>query len=274
MTSSQPQPGTTNPVSNPSYTTIELHSPSTLIKSPHLPALFSLVNHTFNLAHQRDGHSYLPWDERTRLKTHEQLGQEVGPDGFILMMLDDSSTPDTTHENASYQTKGDEGFVSPGGQRIVGTASAKPYAVTKTYGEAGGEVHHFFKRPPPTASTEIPDDTPQWEVLAMAVDPTLQGRGLATQLMNLTVDEIKRRCGSNLRDPDTATSDATGSKSEDVNIYQRKEVLLLLSTLKDLNETYYAKRGWTATATREFPKGTLGSRDGFRVVEMFKRVAL
>ena len=111
----------------------------------------------------------------------------------------------------------------------------------------------------------------------MAVDPTLQGRGLATQLMNLTVDEIKRRCGSNLRDPSadqthTAPSDSGGAES--TKIEKRKEVVLLLSTMKELNEDYYAKRGWTTTATREFPKGTLGSSEGFRVVEMFKRVVL
>ncbi len=98
----------------------------------------------------------------------------------------------------------------------------------------------------------------------MVVDPSLQGRGLATQLTNLTIDEIKRRCGSDLHPPPSNPSKAS----------QKDKITLLLSTMKDLNENYYLKRGWTTTDTRSFPPGTMGSRDGFSVVEMCKTIAL
>lgn len=84
----------------------------------------------------------------------------------------------------------------------------------------------------------------------MAVDPALQGQGLASQLLDLTIEEIKKR-----------------ERGE-------KEVVLLLSTMKAMNEGFYARRGWTASNTRVFPRGTSGSRDGFAVVEMYRLVRL
>jgi len=188
-------------------------------------------------------------------------------------MLQQPTAHETQSEKEGKQT-GWENFRSPGGQRVIGTASAKPYTVAKTDGkEPTDGVHLLFKRVP-APQTDVDDGTPQWECLSMVIDPTLQGRGLATQLMNLTVDEIKRRGGSGLRDP-SATRDMSEAKASDgTNDEKKKELMLPLSTMKDLNEGYYAKRGWTATATKEFPKGTRGSRDGFRIVEMFKRVEL
>ena len=259
----------------PSCTTFELHTPASLLDSPHLPALFSLINRCFNEAHGKDGRSLLPPSELARLQTHEQLGEEVGPDGFILVMLQQSNES-TDHEVNQYAK--DRGFISPTGQRVIGSASAKPYTISKPNKELPG-VTGLFKRLPPANSSEKNDDddhTPQWEILAMSVDPVLQGRGLASQLMNLTIDEIKRRCGSGLRDTNIQIKDSnepniTTAVSEGE---KKKEVMLLLSTMQVLNESYYAKRGWTTTNTRWFPKGTSGSRDGFAVVEMFKRVEL
>lgn len=98
----------------------------------------------------------------------------------------------------------------------------------------------------------------------MAVDPLLQGRGLATEFMNLTIDEIKRRCRSNLRSIISNSSEENG----------KGKLMLLLSTMQNLNEGYYLRRGWTTTETRSFPPGTMGSRNGFSVVEMFKSVDL
>lgn len=48
----------------------------------------------------------------------------------------------------------------------------------------------------------------------------------------------------------------------------------MLSSMQELNETYYAKRGWTTTGVRRFQPGTMGSRDGFGVVEIMKIVDL
>lgn len=91
------------------------------------------------------------------------------------------------------------------------------------------------------------------------MDLELQGRGLAKQLMDITVEEIRTR---------VARSGGGLSEEEGVGA----QILLLLSTMQELNETYYAKRGWTTTGLRRFPPGTSGSRDGFGVVEMMKIV--
>ncbi|KAL6718692.1 hypothetical protein ACLMJK_002926 [Lecanora helva] len=268
MTSHASEPQDT-PNAAPSYTSIELHSSSTLLNSPHLPTLFALINYTFNVGHNPKGHSYIPWSDHPRLMTLEQLGEEVGPDGFILLMLEQNPPQRNQVDLQNSSQAKSEGFLSPSGQRIIGTASAKPYTITKKEPEQG-IVSSFFKRPPPSTMASTTDDgTPQWEILAMVVDPALQGRGVATQLMNLTVDEIKRRCGSNLRDP--GAEDSTNAKDGQE---KKNELLLLLSTMADINESYYAKRSWTATAKRKMPKGTLGSEEGFSVVEMFKRVPL
>lgn len=57
---------------------------------------------------------------------------------------------------------------------------------------------------------------------------------------------------------------------EDGWVGERGKIVLLLSTMQELNEGYYAKRGWKATVLRRFPPGTMGSRDGFGVIEMMK----
>lgn len=255
MASSNTQSQSATASQSSAYSTIELHTPTTLIASPHLPALFNLINRTFDAGHNKDGHSLLPQTELARLETHSQLGEEVGPDGFILIMLQSPSSPSSLPASNG-------GYFSPSGHRVMGTASARPYVPTHTIASADDVSHsaRLFKRPPPPKNSSEDDGTPQWEILAMVVDPPLQGRGLATQLMNLTIDEIRRRCGSGLRDSTSAPSSET--------------VMLLLSTMKSLNESYYAKRGWTTTENRYFPPGTKGSRDGFTVVEMFKSVAL
>lgn len=92
----------------------------------------------------------------------------------------------------------------------------------------------------------------------MAVDPSLQGRGLASQLMNLTIDEIKRRCRS-------GSQSTPSSPSKEI---ADGKVILLISVMKDVYEAYYLKRGWTTTATKEIQPGMMGSQDGFSVVDM------
>ena len=143
-----------------------------------------------------------------------------------------------------------------GDEKVMATASAKPYTSHKT--PANGErSESLFKRQPGTdRELEKYKALPKWEVLVMVVEPELQGRGIAGQLMGMTVEEIKRRC----------VTDPKGKESG--------KVMLMLSSMQELNETYYAKRGWTTTGVRRFQPGTMGSRDGFGVVEMMKIVDL
>ena len=164
---------------------------------------------------------------------------------------------------------------------VIATASAKPYVPPEPYNnEAGiGEASEkLFKRQPGTDNALAAyAELPKWEILCMCVEPTLQGRGIAGQLMGLTVEEIKRRVVEGTKEAqesENAQKDINGEDRNGTDEKAKGEVLLMLSSMQELNEAYYAKRGWQTTGVRRFPPGTMGSRDGFGVVEMMKVVSL
>lgn len=157
-------------------------------------------------------------------------------------------------------------------EKVIGTASSKPYLgpkvddTEKKGGKSGAsDATALFKRQPGTEK-ELAEHAglPKWEILVTVVDVKLQGRGLAQQLMDITIGEIRRRVAAQQRG--TAREGDKIEESEG----SRGQILLLLSTMQELNEGYYAKRGWTTTGLRRFEKGTMGSRDGFGVVEMMR----
>jgi len=216
-------------------TTLILPSPS-LSQSPHLPALATLLNRTFTHTHvQGAGYEILPASVG-RLQKPEQLASELGPEGFCVIAF------------------------SAAGGRMVGTASAKPYHAENAREGAGGEVNLIFKRPAAAkgggkavAVAEDEEGLPAWELLAMAVEPEFQGKGISTQLLELTLEEIKRRVAEG------------GERVEGTT-------RVLVSTMKELTEEYYRKKGWETTEERRFPPGTAGSGTGFTVVEMVRMV--
>lgn len=179
------------------------------------------------------------------------------------------------------------------GMTLIATVSAKPYVPTKPEG-MGERAHLLFKRPPPDASKpetnsqrgKSDDDDeerwPQWEILANAVHPSLQGRGLASALLEQVIGEIKSRASSSTSptppaqhhrnsvngDGDPETENTRGEA------VGKGKVMLMLSTMLEINESYYLKRGFVTTAVRRFEPGTMGSRDGFSVAEMMRWVDL
>ncbi|KAL8721040.1 MAG: hypothetical protein Q9181_007791 [Wetmoreana brouardii] len=139
-------------------TTRLLSSPS-LSTSPYLPDLINVTNRAFSHSHVHGaGHEIFP-SALQRLWKPEQLGAELGPEGFCII---------------AFSSEGD------GGGRRLG---------------AGGEVNLMFKR---SVAKKVGDSSeargeealPTWELLAMAVEPELQGQGISTQLLNLTLEEI------------------------------------------------------------------------------------
>ncbi|KAL2049923.1 hypothetical protein ABVK25_009790 [Lepraria finkii] len=180
-------------------TTTHFLTPTTLNRSPHLPALFTLINKCFNIGHNPPGHSYLRcYSERETVYIPPKQQQ---------------------------MARGQNPYSSVNLERIESWKSTKR--------------------------------CPKWEVLVMVVEPELQGRGISGQLMGMTVEEIKRRCVTQIQ---------KGKESG--------KAMLMLSSMQELNETYYAKRGWTTTGVTRFQPGTMGRRDGFGVVEMMKIVDL
>ncbi|CAD6570095.1 MAG: hypothetical protein ASARMPRED_003491 [Alectoria sarmentosa] len=297
MASSPPSPKTKT----------EILPPAILAESPHLPALVKLLNYTYDQSHihGRNGR-LLPPDPSTRLKTQTQLSDELEPDGFTILMFS-SEQFERGEEDVS------KGLIANGGANgttLIATVSAKPYEATKPEGDDGAagekkkKTHLLFKRPPPppaAAARHDPDEAddadgrgggdegwPQWEILAMAVHPRLQGRGLASTLLGQAIDEVKIRAAaaSSLLAPLAPTptrhhhhhrQKSTGHRPENGNGEVAKgkgKVMLMLSTMLELNESFYLKRGFTTTAVRRFEPGTMGSVDGFSAVEMMRWVDL
>ena len=193
-----------------------------LASSPHLSTLYTLINRAFSHSH-RTGHRTIVLNEQ-RLQAPAQLIEEIGPDGFCILAF---SIPDGENEES----------------RLIGTASAKPYSAPLPgegmEGSGGGmmsEVNKMFKRtqtelpiPPlpttdasnhPEVGEEEEEDLPSWEILAMAVVPELQGRGIASQLLGLTIETIRERVKTEQR---FSIEDRDGKEEDRVKI--------LLSTL-------------------------------------------
>jgi len=130
--------GSTDPTNpQPPSITTHLISPTALATSPYMPALFALINRTYNHAHNSYGRSLLPPVECSRLSTHEQLGEEIGEGGFTFTML---SAP-----NQQEDSKSEKG--------VIGTASAKPYTPPKPDDAKKGSISEatkLFKRQPGT----------------------------------------------------------------------------------------------------------------------------
>ena len=148
------------------------------------------------------------------------------------------------------------------------------------------DASKLFKRQPSTThESEQHPGMPKWEILVTVVAPELQGRGLAALLAEKTEGEIRRRVkveraarAGRAKGVDEGERGEGGERVEGdrgaVNWNEQgkdKEdgkIMLLLSTMQELNEHYYAKRGWVTTGVQRFGPGTMGSRDGFGVVEM------
>ena len=149
-------------------------------------------------------------------------------------------------------------FEGDEGSRIIASAGAKPFSIMKSSSSGDAHARTLFKRSPPKADVIGTDvdlqhtKASKWELLAFGTDVALQGQGLAGALTEMVNEEIRRR--------------ATKEWKEEGKV----EIVLMLSTMQELNEAYYLKRGWTTTNVREFKPGTMGSRDGFHIAEMWK----
>ena len=221
----------------PKRSTILLNSPE-LSTSSYLDPLRVLLDEVFTWCHTKGvpGKELLPASIGRLQSGPQQLVSEIGPDGFCIIMFD----------------------VEVGG-RIIATASAKPYKPTKPGTTHGSEVNMLFKRKPvedsnnkDTMDAEVVgsdiENQSRWELLAFATDVKLMGQGIAGQLTEMTHAEIRKRAA------------AEG----------KTKVVLMLSTMKELNEPYYLKRGYKTMSVNVFPPGTGGSKDGFSIAEMVK----
>ncbi|KAL9028984.1 MAG: hypothetical protein Q9196_002727 [Gyalolechia fulgens] len=232
-------------------TTLQLYSPPSL-ETKHsdlLHPLTALINLCYSVGHTTSPHGILLPYSYQRLATDTSLTGEVGQDGFVFVLF---------------------GQKSEGEKEPIASVSAKPF---KELGYAelaeGSELLTNFKRraaaphtasaPPDTAqklkaemahdAQMSPDkiaDLPKWEIVCNVVHPDYQKQGIAGQMFNAALEEIRKR----------------GSDQEG------KQIHLVITTMKELNEVYYQKRGFVTTGEKRFEKGVGGSKVGFSVVEM------
>ncbi|KAI4179153.1 MAG: hypothetical protein LQ346_007257 [Caloplaca aetnensis] len=217
-----------------------------------LPSLTALINLCYSVSHTSGPHgNYLPYAYQ-RLLTPTSLIDEVGKDGFIFVLT--IQTPESE-------------------QKLIASASAKPFRELEHYELAqGSELATNFKRraaapgldaaarfkPLQTAKSGDPTVAvdslkegkvlPKWEIVCNVVHPEYQRRGIAAQMYEALVKEMKNR----------------------VSAQGDQDVHLVITTMKELNEVYYQKRGFMTTGERRFEKGVGGSEVGFSVVEMEK----
>ena len=161
-----------------------------------------------------------------RLHSSTQMVNEIGPEAFIFVV----HTPIDSEEDL----------------RVFATASAKR-RTGKTF-DPEVELVSQFKL---LQSVDVDFNVKQWELMLMAVEPTVQKQGLAGKTVGLVEEEIRRRTAGN-----------------------GKEVQIVLTTAKEYNERFYLNRGYIATGDTS-QQGRSRSRQGLRgftISEMMKRL--
>lgn len=210
------------PEINSHPTTVTLFSPPQLQQSPLLPSLYKTINLAFDGGHSKNGVALL---KSQRLRYDGQLFDELG-------------TAPGTFTYIIYYT---------GTNDVVGTASGKRYlgrvkVVEKVVDDATARENTWKRFGP------VPEGTVAWELSTMAVDPELQRQGLAGYLMRLTEEEIKRRFRVVVEEA-----------ADDANSVQ---LLTMITTIKERNFEFYARRGFVEDYETRYEKGWLGSANG------------
>ena len=240
-------------------------SPAVLAQSPYLPAISQLINYSYKRALADAGKGgLLPPDSTKRLRSPTQLCSELETDSFTMLIF----SPDLTCNELTDGHMTDFEYGA-----LVATASARPYAPGWLRGETDGdEMNLLFKRPYPTREDNEP--WAKWEVLAMAVHPSLQHRGLGEQLEDQMTAEIKSRAFASISYPapqlNSQDSFDNGEYPESTTKVAKKKLMIVGTVVRELNESRYHKKGYTTIGIERFEPGTMGSRDGFSVAKIMK----
>lgn len=221
------------PSINGKPTTLTLYEPSQLVNSPLISSLYTVINTAFATSHAQK----CPFSaDVDRLLAPEDYLSQLGTDpGTFAYML-----------------------TWPGTDQVVGTVSAHRYVAPVVVAEAiPWERGSTFKRlKSPVADSEA-ESAEVWELKFVAVDVALQGQGLATYLMDLADGEVKRRFLA------TASPENGARKPA-------KKLWMVLTTVRECNGRFYARRGYAVDGETWHEPGFLGSEGGFHIVHMSK----
>ncbi|KAE8146599.1 hypothetical protein BDV25DRAFT_143526 [Aspergillus avenaceus] len=234
-------------ISGTSYE-MQLLSPSQLLQHPQLQSICSVINDAYITHFQ----SLVPASGATRVKHPSELVSELHPSGACCVIF---ALQSTGRDVESYS----ESFP-------VAFAAIKPYQV---------EFEHFAIGERVTTDTETElkperhEDGAQldWELTAVAVhqDKSYAKKGLVTRC----IVELERYVCS-------AVSSSFGGKSTKGvdNVGRTSEVVIWVRTIQEMNGTYWARKGYKASAVYHCSKGVLGAFDDFHLITLVKRLAI
>ena len=232
-------------------TTLHLIEVADLPKHPLRPAVHEVINRAFSAAHP----PYLP-ASLDRLRGPDALAEALGPDAFTFVLT------------------------APALSRLPATPVASAFvpdpsleAPPRVLASVSGGVFTWKDRSTvdPISRNFLPTSDPRihradgngyetaWEMKLMAVDPAVAGRGLASALLGSVEREIHRRWK-------VIEAPNGGNQQEG------KKMRVFLRTIKEMNERFYLRRGYTTVLKNRCEPGLLGSVAGFSLIGMIKDI--
>ena len=244
------QPG---PILNSRPTTLALVPHDRLLSSPFLPLLPPLLNPAFSVGHSSTGTLPLELD---RLQSDKQFYDELQEDSWSYFLY---YTPDSTSTLDSSEKSGVP-------DRLLASVAFQPFRPDVAMTNAKGsdrvkEVSNTFK----TVPMPVPEGCQAWEVRLLAVDLSVQRQGVAMWMMKCLEAEVRRKA----REVAAAGGLHPGAEEKRMADEELK-IQLRLSTLREINEAFWMRRGFRTTVEKKMPPGCWGSPNGFTVLEMAK----
>lgn len=209
-------------------TTATLYQSKDLLAAGQIPGMHDLINVAFAYSHNRVG---LFPNDSLRLESHGQLIEALSADDTFTYVVSYADT-----------------------DVAIGVASAKRYRETIELqavtidNPAGAWKRTGFSDP----------DIEGWELSLMAVDPSLQRKGLAGLLMELVEGEVKTRF----------------SQARVERALPGLKLVMMLTTAKEVNEGFYKRKGYSLDYETFHGPGWFGSPKGFHIAHMSKQVEL
>ena len=196
-----------------------------------------------------------------RLKSLIELCNEVGPDGFTIMLLSPDVSPSECVDGLMH--------IDKTGASLIATASAKPYIAPTQLDRIN------FPFACVDVDQEDKEGWPKWMGFAAGVLPTLQGRHLGSLLVEVTINEIKSRASASLS---CATQTQICQNGVDSTRFRetpnnegkvaKRKVMYILSVSQGINKKLITKQGFVKVGVRRFEPGFMGSRNSFSFADM------
>ena len=231
---------------------------SSFAEYSRLREVFDLVNRVFMDSFKKNPRVIKPTG--LRFDSVQQMVEEIGPNAIMFVM----STEKLIETS------------SDGEGTIIAIAGYKPWAsnplVQKRYDEERRRVLGAIEmseeqvdlKPKQdlghnrSENTQVDDDDHAQslclEVINVVVEPAWQKHGLASQLLQAITEEINEK-------PKALPDD-------------HQKIRLFVRTAKEINEDYWARKGFRTCGVRFFEPGMYGSEDGFHIVDMSRELAI